>query len=239
MKILLLSDIHANFPALKAVADSLNMDDFDAIVNCGDSTVYGPFPNETLSWLQQYHTLSILGNTDKKVLKLLKGKAFKKPGNPEKRIMYTWTADNLSRKSADYLQSLPKSLHIVLENDTPAALFHGSPAAHHEFLFQNTPDSRFLELAEGISSKIVITGHSHTPYYKFLGGVHFINPGSVGRMFDGDPRVSFGVLTLSGPEIYVSHHRIPYDIIATTEALNRSKLPEIYSQMFLSGIKLN
>jgi len=215
------------------------MDEFDAIINCGDSIVYGPFPNETLSWLQQNNTLSILGNTDKKVLKLLKGKNIKKPRTPEKRIMYTWTADNLAEKSADYLQSLPKSLHIMFEKDNPAAIFHGSPAAHHEFLFHSTPDSRFLELAEKCNGKIVITGHSHTPYYKFLGDVHFINPGSVGRMFDGDPRASFAVMTLSGPEIYVTHHRIPYDIIETTDALAGLKLPEIYSQMFLSGRKLN
>ncbi len=239
MKILLLSDIHANFPALKAVVDSLNMDDFAAIVNCGDSVVYGPFPNETLSWLQQYRSLSILGNTDKKVLKLLKGKTFKKPRNPEKRIMYTWTADNLTGKSADYLQSLPKSLHIVFEKENSTAIFHGSPAAHHEFLFHDTPDNRFLELAEKSNCRIVVTGHSHTPYYKFLGDVHFINPGSVGRMFDGNPRASFAVMTLSGHDIKVTHHRIPYDIIETTDALAKSKLPEIYSHMFLSGLKLN
>ncbi|WP_457575406.1 metallophosphoesterase family protein [Desulfomarina sp.] len=239
MKILLLSDIHANFPALKAVADSLNMGEFDTIVNAGDSIVYGPFPNQTLSWLQQYRTLSILGNTDKKVLKLLKGKTFKKPVNPEKRIMYTWTADSLAEKPADYLQSLPKSLNIVFKRENPAAIFHGSPAAHHEFLFQNTPDRRFLELAEKCGKKIIITGHSHTPYYKFLGNVHFINPGSVGRMFDGDPRASFAVMTLSGPEVRVTHHRIPYDITETTDALARAKLPGIYSQMFLSGRKLN
>ena len=47
MKILLLSDIHANYPALEAVADYAPPASYDLICNCGDTTVYAPFPNET------------------------------------------------------------------------------------------------------------------------------------------------------------------------------------------------
>jgi diadenosine tetraphosphatase ApaH/serine/threonine PP2A family protein phosphatase len=154
--------------------------------------------------------------------------------------MYTWTADNLSKSASAYLRSLPKSIQTTLGKKSHSiSLFHGSPAAHHEFLFDITPDSRFLELAGYCGSKIIVTGHSHTPYHKFLGQTHFINPGSVGRMFDGDPRAAFAVLTLCRNTINVDHYRIPYNILETTGALTALKLPEIYSQMFLSGTKLN
>ncbi|BCL60165.1 hypothetical protein DGMP_08580 [Desulfomarina profundi] len=58
-------------------------------------------------------------------------------------------------------------------------------------------------------------------------------------MFDGNPWASFAVMTLTGHDIKVTHHRIPYDIIETTVALAKLKLPEIYSHMFLSGLKFN
>ena len=103
MKILLISDIHANYPALKAVVDYFSGEHFDTICNCGDSLVYGPFPNETLSWLEANNVHSIVGNTDRKVIKLIKGKTFKKPSKEEKRIMYDWTADQLTSSSKKYL----------------------------------------------------------------------------------------------------------------------------------------
>ena len=54
MRILIISDIHANFPALIALNKHLPISSFDLILNAGDSVVFAPFPNETLDWLQQY-----------------------------------------------------------------------------------------------------------------------------------------------------------------------------------------
>ena len=84
MNILLISDIHGNYPALHAVADYFAADRFDHIINCGDSLVYAPFPNETMHWLEERQAISILGNTDKKVIQLLQGKPMRKPGQRRK-----------------------------------------------------------------------------------------------------------------------------------------------------------
>ncbi|MBW1867662.1 MAG: metallophosphoesterase family protein [Deltaproteobacteria bacterium] len=82
-------------------------------------------------------------------------------------------------------------------------------------------------------------GHSHAPYYKCVDGVHFINPGSVGRMFDGDPRASFAVLKISPGGIAVEHFRIPYTVDAVVKGLKKNRLPDIYATMFRIGKKLN
>jgi diadenosine tetraphosphatase ApaH/serine/threonine PP2A family protein phosphatase len=82
-------------------------------------------------------------------------------------------------------------------------------------------------------------GHSHVPYYKIVDGVHFINPGSVGRMFDGDPRASFAVLNISAGNIAVEHFRIPYPVEAVVKDLKKHRLPDIYAKMFRTGKKLN
>ena len=204
MLLLLISDIHANFPALTAIEEKFRALQFDHIINCGDSLVYGPFPNETLSWLKKKGAISILGNTDKKVIKLLKGKTFKKPSNPEKRVMYTWTADNLDTESTNYLlnlkieEELIVSLQKTKKHQTwEIGIFHGSPAKPHEFLFHSTADERFIELASMCKAEIIVCGHSHDPFHKKFGRQHFINPGSVGRMFDGNPEASCAIIELN------------------------------------------
>jgi putative phosphoesterase len=193
------------------------------------------------------NTINILGNTDKKVIKLLQGKSLKKPGKPEKRIMYETTAQALTKENGIFLQNLPKKNSYIVKYDkknqrtqqTKIGIYHGSPAAHHEFLFDTTSEQRFLELAAMTNADIVVTGHSHTPYYKKIGGIHFINPGSAGRMFDGNPEGSCAVLHLSHKGINVQHYRIPYDIKTLTDKIAQNKLPDIYSTMYRQGRKLN
>lgn len=238
MKILLLSDIHGNFPALEAISRNFKDIAFDAICNCGDSTVYGPFPNETLHWLEEQKVFSILGNTDQKIKKLLLGKNFKKPKKAEKRIMYTWTAEQLDNRSKKYLCSLHKA-HTLNTKHSTLCLFHGSPDDPDEFLFPQTPASRFRELSSLCPCPVIIVGHSHTPFHKLVGHTHFINPGSVGRMFDSNPAASCAILHLGRDKIRIKHYRIDYPVKQTVEALAKYKLPAIYQTMYLLGRKLN
>jgi len=238
MKILLLSDIHGNFPALQAIEQTFPSAGYEQIINAGDATVYAPFANQTLRWLKRHKAISILGNTDLKVKKLLQGKNFKKPSKAEKRIMYTSTAEALDPSGQKYLCGLQKKKIFTLSGYT-IGLYHGSPEHKNEFLFANTAKERFRQLAKTTSCDIIITGHSHTPYYKKIGGIHFINPGSVGRMFDGQPQASWATLTLSKTGIVVEHHRCPYPVEDVVRELAAQGLPKIYAKMYRKGQKLN
>ena len=247
MKILLLADIHGNYPALSAISDLFADESFDYIINCGDSLVYAPFANETMRWLEEHQAISILGNTDKKVIRLLQGRPMRKPGKEEKRVMYTSTADQLEAGNAKHLLSLPISVILRISLTGPESvdkihtigIFHGSPEEPHEFLFDDTPDERFRELLASCDCQIIVTGHSHTPYHKHFAGTHFINPGSAGRMFDGDPRGSCAIVELAAGSIKVEHFRFAYDVEAVAQALIKAGLPEIYTRMFREGRKLN
>jgi predicted phosphodiesterase len=245
MKILLISDIHGNFPALEAVLDHFTAP-FDLILNGGDTTVYGPFPNQAIDWLRNNEVPSILGNTDRKVLTLLKGSTFKKPGKPEKRIMYGYTAAELSRANRRWLQGLPLSREMTSKdvsggrNGRPdLGMYHGSPADPDEFLFPDTPASRFVELAAVVNQQIITVGHSHTPFHKQVSGVHFINPGSVGRMFDGDPRASCATMEIGNRSVRVDFHRVAYRVEEVVAELRRLRFPSIYQEMYIRGRKLN
>jgi putative phosphoesterase len=238
-KILLLGDVHANYPALKAIGKYIKPDRFDRIVNTGDFTVYSTFPNETIQWFRERkRTICILGNTDRKILRILKGKKLKKPRKNEKRVMYFWTSEHLHPENITYLKSLPKQTDITV-GGFRIGVFHGTREDPDEELFPCAPESRFQQLAKDSPYQVHIMGHSHVPFYKIVDGIHFINPGSVGRMFDGDPRASFAVLKISSEKIAVEHFRIPYAVEAVIADLKNQKLPDIYAKMFRVGKKLN
>ena len=109
-KLLILGDIHANYPALKAIWNYVRPAAFDRVINTGDSTVYGTFPNETIEWFRKLgdKAVCILGNTDRRILRIVKGERLKKPRMEEKRVMYFWTAKNLLPENTAYLKSLPE-----------------------------------------------------------------------------------------------------------------------------------
>ena len=237
-RILLLSDIHANYSALAAVAHQVKEKHFDMIMNGGDSTVYATFPNETINWLRENNVVSILGNTDIKVLKLLDGKTMKKPRKSEKRIMYTWTAENLSPESKKYLSKIPENICLEREGYR-IGIYHGSPENTDEHLFSDTPGKRFQELSRKTDCDIVLVGHSHSPFHKKINNVHFINPGSVGRMFDKNPAASYAIMQLTPDKVNVSFFRCPYDIEQVVAGLRKNLLPPIYGEMFRRGKKLN
>ena len=238
-KVLILGDIHANYPALKAIQNYVRPDRFDRVVNTGDLTVYSTFPNETIQLFRENNkSVSVLGNTDKRVLRILKGKKLKKPRKREKRVMYFWTSENLLPENVKYLRSLPKHSDFKIDN-IHIGVFHGTFDDENETLFPGTPESRFRKIAKGSPFQVHIMGHSHVPYYKIVSGVHFVNPGSVGRMFDGDPRTSFAVLKVSSEGIKIEHFRIPYPVEEVIKGLKKNHLPDIYTKMYRTGKKLN
>ncbi len=238
-KILILGDVHANYPALKAVNNYINTNQLDIIINTGDLTVYSTFPNETIQWFRkQKKSLSIIGNTDKKILEILRGEKLKKPDKKEKQIMYFWTSENLLKKNINFLETLPEQSNLMI-GDLSIGVFHGSPADFEEELVSDTPETRFRELAKNSPYNVNIVGHSHDPFYKTVDGIHFINPGSVGRMFDSDPRASFAILNVYSKKISVEHFRITYPVGDVIKGLKKHRLPDIYAEMYRKGRKLN
>jgi putative phosphoesterase len=240
-KLLVLSDVHANYPALQAIENHVvNPDRFDRIINAGDLTVYSTFPNETIEWFRRRTApVCIAGNTDKRVLSILKGETPGKPRKEEKRAMYYWTCEKLLPDNREYLKSLPEEAVVTMEG-LRIRIIHGDFEGEEENAsFPGNPGSRFRSLARESPFQAYILGHTHVPYHSIVDGVHFINPGSVGRPFDGDPRSSFAILTVSRRKITVEHFRIPYSVEEVVRGLISNGLPESYGEMYRTGRKLN
>jgi putative phosphoesterase len=247
MKIALIGDVHANLPALETVLQHARENHVEAIWNVGDSVGYGPFPDEVVLRLQQENVTSLIGNYDLKVLDFPKNrKKFKKNKRPEKFLAFQWAYEHLSSPSRQYLESLSKELWLQVLN-RQILLVHASLSSNEELLTPGTPKAHLKDLAKKAAHQnpnaagidIIIFGHSHQPFARLVAGVWFINPGSVGRPGDGDPRTSYALLELDVHAIQVEHYRLDYDIQAAVLAVREKGLPEAFAQMLLHGVELD
>jgi hypothetical protein len=183
--------------------------------------------------------INILGNYDKKaVSKENKNDGWETVKVPDKRAMFAWTYRELSKRSRRYLRALPESRRVTLAGKT-FLMTHGSPASHTEHLLPDTPQSRFEALAELANADIVLCGHSHQAFTRQASGTLFINPGSLGRPDDGDPRASYAILTIDGDDLMVEHFRVPYDVMPSVQKLRRSGLPLVFTEVLRQGLSYN
>ena len=245
MKIALIGDIHANLPALETVLAHIAENKIEKIWNIGDFVGYGPFPNEvvrlfrTAQQLRGKDVLSIVGNYDLKALEFKHKKAkWRKKKHPLKYRAFQWANETLTKKNRKYLHFLTQEIRVKIKGHR-VLLTHGSPASNTEHLSPSTPEKRLRKLAQTAKADLIVCGHSHQPFARQVDGVWFINPGSVGRPDDGDPRASFAILDLKPEQVHVEHHRLEYDVEQTVAAIHEHELPESFAQMFLRGRNLD
>ena len=235
MKIGIISDIHANFPALKAVITHLKAVPVDEILDLGDFLGFGAFPEEVAALLMREKIPGIIGNYDIKILKFPEmGPKWEKTKPRDKYDMWRFTWEELSQESITYALSLPEHRRMNRLGWEILSV-HGSPESVEEHLGPLTPQPRMEELAELSGSDIVLCGHSHIPFIREAGGTTFINPGSVGLQEDGDARASCAVLTLTGRSMNVSHYRVDYDYKRSARQIRLKGLPDVYMRMTLEG----
>ena len=229
VKIGVVSDIHANLNALKAVLEDAQRRGITVFLNAGDLIGFGPFPNEVIEELYSKSTLSVIGNFDLEVLdKNNRGK-----GN--KKFALEHSREALSKSYETYLTTLPLKLEVEIAHKK-LLMTHGSPDSVAEHLFHYSPEVRFQEIAKNAGADIIIVGHSHEQFTKKVGEVLFVNPGSVGRPGDGNPQAAYATISFS--PFSVELRRVNYDVEAAADALRRKGAPESYAQMLLRGLSL-
>jgi predicted phosphodiesterase len=241
MRILVISDIHANLTALEAVLHEAG--DIDAAWCLGDLVGYGPDPNECVNRVRGLPGLQcIIGNHDAAALDQIDTDSF----NPEARLAIHWTRKSLTDGNLAFLKGLPEK--IVVDQVT---LTHGSP--RHP-VWEYLLDSRSAALNfEHFDTPYCLVGHTHLPVIYEMAGDHYstqlivpqpntvkkltprsiLNPGSVGQPRDRDPRASFSIFDPeSGSWDY---RRIEYDIQAVQKRMAAVGLPQRHIVRLSSG----
>lgn len=242
MRILVISDLHANLTALEAVLADAGA--VDATWCLGDVVGYGPDPNEVVERVRAIPNLTcVLGNHDVAVLGQMDDAVF----NTEARRSLLWQKKQLSDGNKGYLENLPQN-SLVMDTVT---LAHGSPRdpvweyilntlvarlnfqrfetpycfvghSHIQCMFQlNTEKDRVSLEAPKVDEVLTLTPRA------------ILNSGSVGQPRDRDPRAAYAIFD---PEAGTwEPRRVSYDIEAVQERIRAAKLPDKHAVRLAEG----
>jgi predicted phosphodiesterase len=108
------------------------------------------------------------------------------------------------------------------------------------YVTEDRPDSFLEKMAKDIGARskdVICFGHTHKPWQRTVGGVQFINTGSVGRPKDGDWRAAYVLLSTTGAGANVDFVRVAYDIDQIVSAIRASDLPAEFAEQLKSAGK--
>lgn len=231
MKTGIISDIHGNIEALKAVLEALEKENVNRIVCLGDIVGYGPDPNLCVDHVKQIAYATIMGNHDAAAINAISTDDF----NENAQIAIEWTQKVLGFEQVLFLNTL--SL-VFSEKDWMAV--HATPESPETWDYIFT-ESQIVRNFKAMEKPICFIGHSHMPIafiqepngdilLRNADEIHFefsqkylINVGSVGQPRDGDPRAAYGIF--DEEKKYFTLKRIAYDIPKVQEKMRASGLP--------------
>lgn len=250
MRILLLSDIHANLEALEASLAAAPA--YDLVVNLGDIVGYGASPNEVATRSRELGTVFVRGNHDKAATGLMELEDF----NPMAAAAAVWTRGELTPENLEWLRNLPHG-PVSLPEFPQVQLVHGSP---------NDEDEYVVSLGDALAPLITLTmpltffGHTHLqggffanglsadgfrPEYRTVGQAesvalqlkpnarYMINPGSVGQPRDGDWRAAFALYDTDAQVVHF--HRTPYKLKDAQDRIFAANLPSRLATRLAAG----
>jgi putative phosphoesterase len=210
MRILIVSDIHANWPALEAIDQP-----FDVCLCLGDLVDYGPDPAPCVRWAMDHATYAIRGNHDHGVAQGI-------PVSGETGFRYLtresrpsmWAA--LGPEERRYLLQLPVTQRCTL-GGRRYLLVHATPRDPLDEYLLKDP-AVWARRLQNVDADIVCVGHTHMQFNLEVNGTLVLNPGSVGLPRDGDPRAAFAVIEDGRVEL----RRTAYEVeqtVARVEAM--------------------
>lgn len=233
MRILLISDVHANLIALDAVIKDAG--NFDQVWCLGDVVGYGPQPNECIGRLREFDLICMAGNHDLAVV----GKAGLWDFTRDARDAIFWTRHWLTSENHDWLNTLSEK---PLAMEYGITLVHGSPRDPlWEYIVEREVAKDNLAFLE---TPVCLYGHTHQPviFRKPWDGLKvleerflvdsplrltldrmLINPGSVGQPRNEDARAAYALIDLDA--LTITHRRVIYDVTATQKLMRQANLP--------------
>ena len=250
MRIALVSDVHANLPALEAVlADIAARSDVDAIYHLGDLVGYAPWPNETVALIRRSGIVGVAGNYDSTVATDYKhcGCQYE---NPHQEALshqsFEWTRAHASRETKAFLNALPFRLDVRplgghLAGPT-LVLLHGNQVLNTVYVHEQRSDDFLRQLGDRVGARagdVVCVGHTHIAWHRVVDGVHFVNAGSVGRPKDGDWRACYTLLVIDAVGPRCEFVRVAYDIEITVAGIRSSELPDELADYLKAGGRVN
>jgi putative phosphoesterase len=227
-KVAVITDVHANLPALEAALAEIERLDVDAVYCGGDLVGYGPHPNQVCDLIAARAIPTIYGNYDYAIGRDLEdcGCAYVDRHDREiGQLSVDWTLAHTNQHAKEFMRELPFDLRFDLAAKR-VRLVHGSPRTVNEYLFEDKPARTFERIAALADCDVLVFGHTHKPWIHEYGGVLFVNCGSVGKPKDGDVRASFSVLEARNDTVFPSIHRATYHALTVAREMRAAGLPD-------------
>ncbi len=245
MKYALISDIHANLPALDAVLADIDAARVDVTMHLGDLVGYGPWPNETVARLAERGIPGVAGNYDSTVATSYKHCGCRYEDARQEALShrsYEWTLANVTDETRRRLAALPFRIDVRPLGGHAAGptltLLHGNDVLNTVYVTEDRSDDFLERMGQGVSARagdVVAFGHTHKPWHRVVHGVHFVNTGSVGRPKDGDWRAGYVIIDVSEARVEVEFRRVEYDVWRIATAILDSTLPHEFAWYLRSG----
>jgi predicted phosphodiesterase len=246
MRLLILSDIHANVDAMDAVMAAAPRATWDRALVLGDLVGYGAEPNAVVERVLSLDPLSVIrGNHDKAACGLTDGSDF----NHIARTAALWTQEALTPENRAYLERLPAG---PISIDDTLEICHGAPFDEDHYIFDVPDASRALDAA---ARPLCLFGHTHVPvvYQRDAKGDmgllppdveevqlelepsvrYLVNPGSVGQPRNGDPRAAYAIY--DGDLRVLTLRRVEYPVAEAQRRIFAAGLPSSLAHRLALG----
>ncbi|WP_018922309.1 metallophosphoesterase family protein [Salsuginibacillus kocurii] len=213
MKTAIISDIHGNARALKAILNDMEQQDVQQLYVIGDICFRGPEPKNALETVRALPAKVLQGNAD-----LWTVRGLQKEEVPEKALAIMnqereWTAERLTEADMDYLAQLPAEFYDEIGNGLKMHTFHATPDSLFEPVKKDaSADELRNKLTLERDADVYVYGHVHTPFVREVNGKTIVNTGSVGLPFDHDPRPSYAIIDTSTGKIEATIRRVSYNL---------------------------
>lgn len=232
MRVALISDQHANDVAFAAVVEDIEGVGVDRIVCLGDSAQGGPQPAQTLDRISELGCATVLGNSD---AFLLDAEVEHESWTDELLEVREWTLSQLEERHLEQIRSFPMTIELDVEDGT-LLCFHASPGSYDDVLL---PEGEQTDVTPWrVAVDVLAGGHTHRQWSRRIEGALYVNPGSVGLVYDHhqpeedvlfEPVAQYGILYTSASGPGVDFRQVPYSREQLREAMLESGRPSAQS----------
>lgn len=210
MKILLISDVHSNIHALRAIEKQERT--WDAVLFAGDMVDYGLQPQAVVAWMREHQAIAVAGNHDTALVAMYR-QGFTPNEDPlQARSFCEHNLSSLSEEDLEYVAALPLEVTVTLDGITYFMTHIYDPndeeaLAHH--LMQYHPLTSFERFwAEKVGETqgkrcLVLGHHHHCMLLQLKADAFIINPGAAGYKLGVD-------VGTKGASYIVMEDGIPY-----------------------------
>jgi predicted phosphodiesterase len=232
LRLAVISDIHGNACALRAVLDDLAQYPCDRVICLGDAVQGGAEPAHTVHLLAELGCPVVMGNADDWLLTGVHSGA--EPVSPQQFEVREWSLSQLSNEDREYIARFQPTVTVDLPDGLRLIAFHGSPSSYNHVILPSTPDEEVETYLGSHAGSLLCGGHTHIQQVRRIGSLFFFNPGSVGVVYGprqdpgtvrADPWAEYAALTVDSGRLSLEFRRVPLNVGRLVEIILDSGRP--------------